>query len=82
MAKQIVFISNISYVTNNKSQLYVLNRSSGMPIANATVQTWQQNYNYNSRSYVDLKKEKYTTDKNGFVQLVNKMKIIIPSCIK
>ena len=72
MAKQIVFISNISYVTNNKSQLYVLNRSSGMPIANATVQTWQQNYNYNSRSYVDLKKEKYTTDKNGFVQLVNK----------
>lgn len=65
MAKQIVFISNISYVTNNKSQLYVLNRSSGMPIANATVQTWQQNYNYNSRSYVDLKKKNTQQIKTG-----------------
>lgn len=69
MAKQIVYISNISYITNNKSQLYVLNRNTGLPIANATVQVWEQTYNYNSRRYDEIKKGKYISDKNGFVQL-------------
>ena len=69
MAKQIVYVSNISYISTNKSQLYVLNRSTGLPLVNATVQEWQLDYNYNSRSYDENKKEKYLTDKNGLVNM-------------
>ena len=69
LARQITYVSNISYITNNKDELYVLNRDNGQPLANAEVQLWQQTYNYTSRNYEEIKKEKYTTDKNGYIKL-------------
>ncbi|MFZ1529317.1 MAG: alpha-2-macroglobulin family protein [Ferruginibacter sp.] len=69
LARQITYISNIAYITNNKNELYVLDRSLGLPLANADVQLWQQNYDYNSRNYDDIKKEKYKSDKNGYVKM-------------
>lgn len=69
IAKQVVYVSNISYIINNKDELYVLNRDNGMPITNASVQLWQQVYNYTARKYEEVKKEKYVSDVHGYVKL-------------
>lgn len=68
MLRQVVVVSNISYILNNKNELYVLDRDNGQPLANASVQLWEEKYNYNSSHYEQVKKEKYTTDKNGFIK--------------
>ena len=39
------------FITNNKDELYVLNRDNGQPLPNAEVQLWQQTYNYTNRNY-------------------------------
>lgn len=49
IARQTVYVSNISYLSNNKDELYILNRDNGLPLANAEVQLWQQKYNYNTQ---------------------------------
>ncbi|MEP7164206.1 MAG: alpha-2-macroglobulin family protein [Ferruginibacter sp.] len=69
ISRQVTYISNISYISNNKDELYVLNRDNGQPLANATVQLWQQVYNNGARKYENAKKEKYSTDVNGYVKL-------------
>ena len=69
IAKEVMYVSNISYILNNKNELYVMDRDNGQPLANATVQLWQQSYNYTSRKYEDVKKEKYNTDANGFARI-------------
>ncbi len=69
IAKQVTYISNISYIKNNKDEIYVLNRDNGQPLPKAEVQIWQQTYNYSSRIYEDTRKEKYITDANGYVKL-------------
>ncbi len=69
LARQITYVSNIAYISNNKNELYILDRSTGLPLANADVQLWQQNYDYNNRNYDDIKKEKYRSDKNGYVKM-------------
>lgn len=69
IAKQVTYISNISYIHTNKDDYYVLNRDNGLPLVNAQVQLWQSAYNYNSNGYEEKKLEKYTTDKNGFFKL-------------
>lgn len=68
LLRQLTHVSNISYIFNNNSDIYILNRDNGLPLANATVQMWQANYNYNKRIYEEVKKEAYTSDKNGFVK--------------
>ncbi|MEO8771979.1 MAG: MG2 domain-containing protein, partial [Ferruginibacter sp.] len=69
LARQITYISNISYITNNNDELYILNRDNGLPLANAEVQLWQNTYNNTTRNYEEVKKEKYTSDKNGYISL-------------
>ncbi len=49
--------------------MYVLDRDNGQPLVNASVQLWQNLYNYNSRKYENVKKEKYFTDVNGYIKL-------------
>ncbi|MEO7265887.1 MAG: alpha-2-macroglobulin family protein, partial [Ferruginibacter sp.] len=68
MLRQLTHVSNISYIINNNSEIYILNRDNGLPLANATVQMWQANYNYSKRIYEEVKKELYTSDKNGLVK--------------
>ncbi|HSN60433.1 MAG TPA: MG2 domain-containing protein, partial [Ferruginibacter sp.] len=69
ITRQVIYVSNISYIFNNKKDLYVLNRNNGQPLANADVQLWEQKYDYSTRKNETVKKEKYTTDKNGLVKI-------------
>ena len=69
IAKQVTYISNISYIHTNNDDYYVLNRDNGQPLANAQVQVWQSVYDYNSNRYEEKKMEKYTTDKNGYFKI-------------
>jgi uncharacterized protein YfaS (alpha-2-macroglobulin family) len=63
------YVSNISYITNNKNELYVLDRESGKPLENATVQIWNNIYNNGTRRNEEVKAAKYTSDKNGFIKI-------------
>lgn len=69
IAKQVTYISNISYIHTNNDDYYVLDRNNGQPLANAQVQLWQSVYDYNSNRYIEKKMEKYTTDKNGYIKI-------------
>ncbi len=69
IAKQTIYVSNISYIHNNTQEYYVLHRDNGQPLANAAVQVWESKYNYQSGNNEELKAEKYTTDKNGMFKM-------------
>ncbi len=69
IARQTTYISNISYIYNNEKEMYVLNRNSGEPIAKAVVTVWEEKYDYNTRKYIQVKRETFNSDKNGFVKL-------------
>jgi uncharacterized protein YfaS (alpha-2-macroglobulin family) len=64
------YVSNISYIINNKNELYALDRDNGQPLANAAVQLWKNTYNYTTRKNEEVKAAAYTSDKNGFVKIV------------
>ena len=65
LAMRLTYISNISFV-NNKEDFFVLHRNSGQPLANAKVQVWQRQYNYQTYKYTKTKFADYTSDKNGY----------------
>ena len=69
IAKQLIWVSNISYIKNNKNDYYLLNRDNGQPYNNATVQVWETKYNYTKSENEDIKAENYTSDKNGLFKL-------------
>jgi uncharacterized protein YfaS (alpha-2-macroglobulin family) len=69
IAKQLTYVSNISYLKNNRDEYYVLNRDNGQPYNNAQVQVWQTKYNYTNSVNEDVKAENYSTDKNGLFKL-------------
>ncbi|GAB2826927.1 alpha-2-macroglobulin family protein [Ferruginibacter profundus] len=69
IAKQTVYVSNISYIHNNSNEYYVLHRNNGQPLPNAQVQVWESKYNYQTNSPDEIKAEKYTTDKNGMFKM-------------
>jgi uncharacterized protein YfaS (alpha-2-macroglobulin family) len=69
IAKQLTYVSNISYIHNNTDDYYVLNRDNGQPFNNAWVQVWETKYNYTKSENEEVKAEHYTTDKNGFFKL-------------
>lgn len=65
---RLFYVSNISYV-NNGRDYFVLNRDNGQPLAKATVQVWEQKYNYQQSKYDREKGKSYTTDANGFFKI-------------
>ncbi|RYD81346.1 MAG: alpha-2-macroglobulin, partial [Sphingobacteriales bacterium] len=69
IARQTTYISNISYIYNNEKEMYVLNRNSGEPLAKAAVTVWEDKYDYTTREYIQVKKETFSTDKNGFAKI-------------
>ncbi|MBP6025613.1 alpha-2-macroglobulin family protein [Ferruginibacter sp.] len=69
LAKQLIYVSNISYIHNNTQEYYVLHRNNGQPMANTQVQVWESKYNYQSGNYDENKVEKYTSDKNGMFKM-------------
>ncbi|MBK6825561.1 MAG: hypothetical protein IPG86_01090 [Chitinophagaceae bacterium] len=47
LGARMFYVSSISYV-NSSNDYFVLNRDNGRPLAKATVQVWEQRYDYNS----------------------------------
>lgn len=70
LAAQYFYVSNISYI-NNDTEYFILNRETGKPLSGASVQTWWNGYDYNSRTYKNSKGEKYTVDKNGYIKITD-----------
>ena len=62
------YVSNISFVNQGQDH-FVLHRETGQPLTNATVQEWQQTYDYNTRKYSYEKGKAYKTDQNGFFKM-------------
>ena len=65
------YVSNISYV-NNKRNYFVLNRESGQPLVNATVQVWERKYDYKISKYSEEKAGSFKTDDKGYFQFNRK----------
>ena len=62
------YVSNISFI-NSGQQYFVLDRTSGQPLAGANVQVFNQQYNYNNQNYQLQKQETIHADKNGYFKL-------------
>jgi uncharacterized protein YfaS (alpha-2-macroglobulin family) len=58
-------VSNISYIDKGK-EFFVLNRETGKPLAAATVQVWEQQYDPKQSKYIKQKTASYKTDANGY----------------
>jgi hypothetical protein len=69
LSSQMLYISNISYIENNEKGIFVLHRKTGQPLSNATIQVWENEYDYNSRKNNSKQAEKFTTDANGFATI-------------
>ncbi|MEO6732277.1 MAG: alpha-2-macroglobulin family protein [Ferruginibacter sp.] len=69
IARQLTYVSNISYLHNNTNEYYVLHRDNGQPLANTFVQVWETKYNYTKNENESIKAESYTSDKNGLFKL-------------
>jgi len=68
LSAKMFYISNISYI-HQGNDFFVLHRETGQPLANASVQLWQQVYDYNKNKYTIQKGKHYTADKNGFFRV-------------
>lgn len=70
VAGQLIYVSNISSVSNGSEYLYVQDRNTGVPLRNVPVQSYTTDYNYSSRKNIEVASTKYTTDNNGMVKLI------------
>ena len=71
LGARLFYVSNISYV-NNDEDFFVLHRETGQPLTGATVQVWEQKYDYQTSKYTKLKTSLYKTDNKGFFKLERK----------
>ena len=68
LGARLFYVSNISYV-NNGPNYFILHRETGQPLANASVQIWQQRYDYKISRYAKGKGKNYKTDDKGFFKM-------------
>lgn len=59
------YVSRISYVNQNENH-FVLDRDNGQPLAGASVQVWEQQYDYRTSKYTKKKGNLLTSEKNGW----------------
>lgn len=71
LGARLFYVSNISYI-NNALNYFVLNRETGQPLVNASVQVWEQKYDYKTSKYSKEKTKSYKTDDKGFFKLQRK----------
>jgi uncharacterized protein YfaS (alpha-2-macroglobulin family) len=55
--------------SNGEYDFYVLNRTTGKPIANASIQVWHNKYNYKISEYEFKKGNQFTTDTKGYATI-------------
>ncbi|WP_407522798.1 alpha-2-macroglobulin family protein [Lacibacter sp. MH-610] len=65
LSAQYVHVSALAWIYNGQD-FFVLNRETGKPIQQATVQVWKQAYIYNNSKYELTKGELYKTNANGY----------------
>ncbi|MEP7251403.1 MAG: MG2 domain-containing protein, partial [Ginsengibacter sp.] len=68
LAVQYFYVSDISFI-NSGLQYFVLNRTTGQPLAAAKVAVWDQQYDYKSQENKLVKQESLVADKHGYVKL-------------
>lgn len=77
-----IWISNISFITtnnnygdsdNSKKEFYIVDRTTGMPLKGAKIQTYRRDYNYDTRKYNYNPLKTYTTDANGYFAVTDPM---------
>lgn len=68
LALQTFYVSNISYI-NHGDEYFVLDRTTGFPLKNASVKVSIKNYNYNSRKYEYKSVATLTSDEKGYFKL-------------
>lgn len=73
VAYSMFIISNIAYINRTRSdkgiEFYLVDRDTGQPQKNASVQVWERTYNRPARRYVQEKGKTYTADKNGYFNI-------------
>ena len=62
---RVFYVSNIGFV-NSDDDFFVLNRDNGKPLSNASVQVWENKYNYTQSKYTKQRTRLYKTDANGY----------------
>ncbi|HSU26823.1 MAG TPA: hypothetical protein VLJ68_00455, partial [Chitinophagaceae bacterium] len=68
LGARLFYVSAISFV-NNHEAYFVMNRDNGQPLAAASVQTWEQKYDYGISKYKKEKGKLYKTDANGHFRI-------------
>ncbi|RYY58952.1 MAG: alpha-2-macroglobulin, partial [Chitinophagaceae bacterium] len=70
---RLFYVSSISFV-NQSENYFVLDRDNGQPLAAASVQAWEEKYNYDTYKYSTVKAGLYKTDANGYFKLATAAK--------
>ncbi|MEO6136675.1 MAG: MG2 domain-containing protein, partial [Ginsengibacter sp.] len=65
---QYFYISDISFI-NSREEYFILNRTTGKPLANAKAQVWFQKYSYDTRENIMQKGPVLVANKNGYLKL-------------
>ena len=68
LAASVFYVSNLAHVRSDEN-FFVLDRNTGQPKANATVQLWYSSYDYATRQNKITQGKSYTTDRNGRAQI-------------
>jgi hypothetical protein len=67
------FSTQISYVSqrneNGGTDLYILDRETGKPLKNVTVESFLKKYDYRTRKNISTKTGTYATDADGFISV-------------
>ncbi|NJO02664.1 MAG: LysM peptidoglycan-binding domain-containing protein, partial [Bacteroidia bacterium] len=74
LAYKVLTVSNLSYIhrsnpNTNEVEFYVLHRQESSPVANVKAEAWIAEYNYNKRSYEEIKIGEFTTNNQGFFSM-------------
>lgn len=69
LSRQVVHISTLAMIGRNSSEYFVLHRETGEPLHGAEIQTWQKNYDYQTRKFNYIQREKYFSGKDGSFML-------------
>lgn len=67
------WVTRIGYVHNRATgggtEIYVMDREKGSPLADVTAKTFVREYNYSTRSYTVKELNTYTSDKEGYISV-------------
>ena len=68
LTRQVIYVSRIAYLINDKQDLFILDRNDGTPLPKAKVKTWKENYNSQKRKTEFTPGNEFIADQNGYVK--------------